>query len=133
MVTAEVALALPVLVLVMAAAMWGVRVTAAQLRCVDAAREAARVVARGDVAAAGRSAALAAAPPGAQVTIGVAARTVTVRVAARVAGFVPGLPATTVSATAATELEPALPFDPAGTAGTADTAPRRGHAGRGPP
>jgi len=50
MVTAEMAVALPALALVLAAAVWVVAVVGAQLRCVDAAREAARALARGEPA-----------------------------------------------------------------------------------
>src|SRR5688572_1705455 len=48
MVTAETAVVLPVLLLVLAGAVAAVVVTGAQLRCVDAAREGARSAARGD-------------------------------------------------------------------------------------
>ncbi|MEZ0091357.1 hypothetical protein ABH925_002519 [Streptacidiphilus sp. EB129] len=43
-------MALPVLVLLTGVLLWGVLVGAAQVRCVDAAREAARAAARGDPA-----------------------------------------------------------------------------------
>lgn len=48
MVTAELAAALPALALVLIAAVWGVVYAATQLRCADAAREAARAAARGE-------------------------------------------------------------------------------------
>ena len=48
MVTAEMAVALPVLVLVTWAAMWFVSVLGVQARCAEAARAAARAGARGD-------------------------------------------------------------------------------------
>ena len=48
MVTAETAVVLPVLLLVLAGAVAAVVVVGAQLRCVDAAREGARAAARGD-------------------------------------------------------------------------------------
>ena len=48
MVTAETAVVLPVLLLVLAGAVAAVTVVGAQLRCVDAAREGARAAARGD-------------------------------------------------------------------------------------
>jgi Flp pilus assembly protein TadG len=48
MVTAETAVVLPVLLLVLAAAVAAVTVVGAQLRCVDAAREGARAAARGE-------------------------------------------------------------------------------------
>ena len=53
-VTAELAAALPVLVLVLAVALTAVGMAAARVRLQDVAREAARLAARGDVAAARR-------------------------------------------------------------------------------
>lgn len=50
MVTAELAVLFPVLVLVLAAMLTALSVLFAQLRCVDAAREAARAAARGEAA-----------------------------------------------------------------------------------
>ena len=55
MVTAEAAVALPVLVLVLAGAMAAVAVLGAQLRCVDAAREGVLAAARGESDATVRS------------------------------------------------------------------------------
>jgi hypothetical protein len=51
-VTAETALALPVLVVVLAMAVWVLAAVGAQLRCVDAASGAARAASRGESAAA---------------------------------------------------------------------------------
>jgi hypothetical protein len=68
-VTAETAVALPALAAVLALALWAVGAVNAQLRCVDAARLAARAVARGDDAVAAASRAEAAAPPGATVQV----------------------------------------------------------------
>lgn len=48
MVTAETAVVLPVLLVVLAGAVAAVVVVGAQLRCVDAAREGARAAARGE-------------------------------------------------------------------------------------
>lgn len=48
MVTAELAVCLPVLVLLLAAALSAVQVSGARVRIQDAAREAARAMARGD-------------------------------------------------------------------------------------
>lgn len=53
MATAELAMCLPVLVLVLAVALSAVTVAGARVRVQDAAREAARAVARGDPATAG--------------------------------------------------------------------------------
>ena len=69
MVTAELAVGLPALVLVGLLATTGVQVVAAQLRCLDAAAIAARLAARGEPAPAVEAAARAAAPSAAQVTV----------------------------------------------------------------
>jgi hypothetical protein len=76
---------LPVLVLVLAAVLWGVAASAAQLRCIDAARAGARAVARGDGVALGTAAARAAAPKGATVRVRRLGPLVEVLVSARVA------------------------------------------------
>ncbi|MCX4754269.1 TadE family type IV pilus minor pilin [Kitasatospora purpeofusca] len=77
-VTAETAVALPALVLLAALLVWAVLAAAAQLRCVDAAREGARAAARGEADAVG--VARAAAPPGAAVLVDLAPDTVRVTV-----------------------------------------------------
>jgi hypothetical protein len=69
MVTAETAVVLPVLLLVLAGAVAAVIVMGAQLRCVDAAREGARAAARGDDAATVAEIVRRAAPDGAAVGI----------------------------------------------------------------
>ena len=66
---AETAVALPALVLVLCAVLWGVGAVTAQMRCIDAARAGARALARGEPPAAGRAAAVAAAPRGAAVSM----------------------------------------------------------------
>lgn len=67
--TAEIAVALPGLVLIIAVALWGVSATAAQVACVDAARAGARAAARGEPIPAVQAAVLRAAPPGARVEV----------------------------------------------------------------
>jgi Flp pilus assembly protein TadG len=91
MVTVEAALALCALVVVVGLALASIAAVTDQLRCTDAAREAARLTARGE---ADRAAAVAAqiAPSGAQVDIRVAGDAVTVEVSAQpVGGLLPGL------------------------------------------
>ncbi|HEU0213938.1 MAG TPA: TadE family type IV pilus minor pilin [Jiangellaceae bacterium] len=83
-VTAEIATALPALVVVVIGALWVVSVGLAQLRCADAAREAARAAARGDEPAVVSSLARAVAPDGAAVRVHVKGDVVTVEVTARV-------------------------------------------------
>lgn len=108
-VTAEMAVALPTLVLMVAAGIWLVSAVLAQARCVDAAREAARALARGDDLSVARQAARRTAPAGASVTISVSGRLVEVTVRGSVApigGLSRRLVPATVSARATTELEP---------------------------
>ncbi len=68
-VTAELALALPVLVAVTTGLVWLLAVGAAQVRVVDAARETARGVARGDSAAEAVARGEQVAPGGSTVTV----------------------------------------------------------------
>ena len=69
MVTAEAAVALPVLVLVLAGAVAAVAVLGAQLRCVDAAREGVLAAARGEDDATVRSLVEGLAPDGARLQV----------------------------------------------------------------
>ncbi|TQM64511.1 TadE family type IV pilus minor pilin [Humibacillus xanthopallidus] len=87
MVTAELAVAIPAVVLVLAICLAGVTAGIDQIRCVDAARLAARSAARGDTSGAVRAAALSAAPRGATVALAVEGATVTVTVEARSGGW----------------------------------------------
>jgi Flp pilus assembly protein TadG len=106
MATAELAVVLPALVLVIAAGLTTVSVILAQVRCVDAAREAARAAARGEAPDVVRSAAVRAAPGAARVEVASAGEEVRVTVSAR-AGRVGGLlPAFHVSAAATALREP---------------------------
>src|SRR5688572_10484947 len=73
MVTAETAVVLPVLLLVLAAAVSAITVVGAQLRCVDAAREGARAAARGDEPGTVTALAARAAPDGAVTEVDVVA------------------------------------------------------------
>ncbi len=68
-VVAETAVALPALAMIFVLLLWGMAVAAAQLRCIDAARIAARALARGEQDKASRDAAVAAAPNGAKVRV----------------------------------------------------------------
>lgn len=101
-VTVEAALALAVLAFVLVSCLAGVSCLIAQVRCADAAREAARMAARGDEA--GAAAAVAAlAPQGASLSIGGGeVLTATVRAPA-VSGLLPGV---TIIATAGAAREP---------------------------
>lgn len=105
MATVELAVALPAVVLVVVAGMTAVSVLTAQLRCVDAAREAARAAARGESAAVVRSLAARAGPPGAVLTVAGDASEVTVTVTAE-SGVARGLPSFRVAAVAVALREP---------------------------
>lgn len=84
MVTAEIAAALPALALVLAAAVWVVALAATQLRCADAAREAARAAARGENLNVVRQVAEEVAPGNVDVEIERSGSAVTVEVTATV-------------------------------------------------
>ena len=102
-VTVEAALALCSLVVVLALVLAAVSAVAAQLRCVDAAREAARLTARGEQDRA-ENLARRIAPRGAMVQVSVRGDEVTARVSVDpVAGLLPGIE---VGAEAAAVLEP---------------------------
>jgi hypothetical protein len=108
MVTAETAVVLPVLLVVLAAAVWVLACVAAELRCVDAARVGARVAARGDSGEAVVVATSGVAPGGAQVQVRRDGDEVTVLVRAVVRPFgalLSRLPGTPVAARATAVVE----------------------------
>ena len=109
--TAELALALPTLMLMIAVGIWMQSAVALQARCQDAARAGARAAARGDPDGTIRSALGAAMPAGAQVAISRQGDQVTVSIRASVP--VPGglsalvsAPSVSGSATAIAEQDP---------------------------
>ncbi|MCW2741403.1 MAG: TadE family protein [Blastococcus sp.] len=108
MVTAETAVVLPVLLLVLVGAVAAVTVVGAQLRCVDAAREGARAAARGEDVAVARSVAVRAAPSGADATVAVGPEEVRVVVSARISPLGPVPLHVTVSAAALALVEPGV-------------------------
>ncbi|WP_433857499.1 TadE family type IV pilus minor pilin [Streptomyces kronopolitis] len=85
-VTAETAVVLPVLVVVVAALIWGLMAACARIECVDAARAGARAAARSEPPSAVISAARGAAPRGARVALAREGDLVRVRVEAEVPG-----------------------------------------------
>ncbi|MEY9968132.1 hypothetical protein ABIA33_006212 [Streptacidiphilus sp. MAP12-16] len=101
-------MALPVLVLLTGVLVWGVLVGAAQVRCVDAAREAARAAARGDPQGQVLAIARANAPQGAAVAVSGQDDTVTVAVSAlsRAPGGLGGVLSLRVASTATAAREP---------------------------
>lgn len=103
--TAEIAVALPALVLVLATALAAVRLGIDQVRCVDASGTAARLLARGEAGEVARSRALAVAPEGARLVVAFGPDTVRVTVTAalpRELGW-SGLPEPRAEAVAAVE------------------------------
>jgi Flp pilus assembly protein TadG len=105
-VTAEFAVAMPAVILLLLAGLMAVSAVLTKLECVDAARQAARAAARGEsgVAAGSR-----AAPPGAAVSVSARGGQVRATVRAAVRPLGAGLPGLTVSATAVAEPEPGVP------------------------
>lgn len=109
MVTAETAVVLPVLLLVLVCAVAAVTVVGAQLRCVDAAREGARAAARGETEAVVGELAGRVAPPAAVTTVRAAGDRVRVTVSVEVAPLGPVPLRTRVSAEAVAQREPGGP------------------------
>lgn len=106
--TAELALGIPILVALTAGLVWMLAVGAAQVRVIDASREAARVVARGDDVAAAEAVATRIAPEDARVRVEVGDTQVVVTTSARVAGpggLLASLPGVTVSSEAVATME----------------------------
>jgi len=104
--TAEAAVVLPALVLLIAVAVGAVTVVTAQLRCQDAAREAARAAARSEPASVVRDLAAQTAPPGGSAEVAADAEQVTVTVRATVHLLGGLLPDVTVSGRAVGLREP---------------------------
>ncbi len=99
---------LPMIAVFALALLWVLSIGIAKVETVDAARDAARSLARGDDPSVARAHALATAPAGADVTVASSQGEVTVTVS--VSSAPPGwllvqLPAVTVSSTATTPLE----------------------------
>lgn len=106
MVTAEAALVLPVLVVLLTVGLGAVTAVTAQLRCVDAAREAARAASRGEPTSTATGLAMQAAPAGASVVIDATSDRITVTVRAEVPLAAGLLPAVAVEGTAVALPEP---------------------------
>jgi hypothetical protein len=107
-VTAEAALVLPLIATFCLALVWMITVGIAQVRVVDAARDAARSLARGDDRDTAAALARRAAPDGSQVTFAESGTTATATVSARVSAprwlLVP-LPSASVNSSATVEVE----------------------------
>ena len=107
MATAELVACLPVLMLLLAFALSVVSIGGDRVRAQDAAREAARAAARGDVGAAHRLSADAA--PGSTVTIATSDADVTAVVHLRARLFVDWLPSVEITERAVAANEPTAP------------------------
>jgi TRAP-type uncharacterized transport system fused permease subunit len=109
MVTAEAALVLPLIAGFCLVMLWMLTLGIAQIRAVDAARDAARALARGQGHAAVVSSAMRSAPEGARVSFTESAGTVTASVSARISPpswvLVP-LPSVDVESRSTVEVEP---------------------------
>lgn len=105
MVSAELAVAIPAVLLVLACCLAGLAAAIDQIRCVDAARVAGRAAARGESADTIRSLALQAAPAGATVAVERWGGDAVVVVRARTGGWGGFVPAWTLSSSASTPIE----------------------------
>lgn len=107
-VTAETAVVIPILLVLVAALAWLVALGVTQARVVDAARETARALARGDAAATAEAYGQRVAPAGARFVVTTVDGDVRVEVSAQVAG--PGgifkLPGFLARSTAVARVEP---------------------------
>lgn len=110
-VTAEAAIVIPLLIAVTAALAWAVTIGVAKVRAVDAARDGARALARGDSRSLASSQALDQAPDGSRFVVRTVGDdvTVTVRASARAPGWllVP-LPDVDVTSEATVAVEPGV-------------------------
>lgn len=106
--TAELAIGIPLLVALTAGLVWMLAVGAAQVRVIDASREAARVVARGDGIEAAEAVALRIAPDAAKVRVEVGDAQVVITTSARITGpggLLGSLPGITVTSEAVATVE----------------------------
>ena len=107
-VTAELALAVPLLLAITLGLVWLLTLGTAQVRMVDATREAARALARGDSADEALERARQVAPPGAQLDVSADGTQVVVRGTVTVdgvGGLFDALPAVTLTAHAVAAAE----------------------------
>jgi Flp pilus assembly protein TadG len=106
--TAEMAVVLPALAIVLVFALWSVATVTAQLRCVDAALVTARALARGESSEMSLAAARASAPAGARILVSRSGDLVVVevRATARLPGpWAKALPGVRLSGRAVTSVE----------------------------
>lgn len=108
-VTAEVAIALPVLLTLLFLGIWLIGVVTTNIRCIDAARDVARAVARGESAEAAQELGRRTAPANATITITRTDADIHVTVTAtpnRNAPLLAALPTTPITAEATVQSEP---------------------------
>ncbi|NEA35611.1 TadE family protein [Streptomyces sp. SID13031] len=108
-VTAEVAFVLPVLLAVLAVGLWLVGTVITNIRCIDAARDTARAVARGESVESAKQVGQRTAPLGATITVTRRDQTIQVEVVAvapQRSGLLAALPQSSPRATATIQAEP---------------------------
>jgi Flp pilus assembly protein TadG len=113
-VTAEVAIALPVLLSLLFIGIWSVGVVIVNIRCIDAARDVARAVARGESLEAAQAIGRRTAPSNAAIDIKRAGPDIHVTVTATTHAKAPllaALPAAPVTAEATLQSEPGIQGD----------------------
>jgi TadE-like protein len=104
-VTAEIAVAMPAVVLLIVAVLFCGSAVVSQVRCVDAARAGARSAARGDPPGEVLAQARRLAPPGARIGVSNGGGDVAVTVRSMVTGGLPGWPGLPVGSTATAMVE----------------------------
>lgn len=123
MVTAEIAVGLTALVFVLFAGLWVVSAVAQQVRCIDAARDTARAIARGESDEVAMAAGRRSAPAGASIVIADQSGWVEVTVSVQALPGWPGLaalPSVTVDGHAAVAYEPLEAPNSSSPAGSAE-------------
>lgn len=132
--TAEAAVLLPVLAVLLIAAMWAVGVVLASVRCIDAARDAALVAARGESIQSATEVGARAAPPGAEIEISHDGPEVVTVVRARVTldwFLLSGLPPIKVEGRSVVRAEPGVGEAPPSSGPVLDRSGARARSGAG--
>lgn len=105
-ITAEIAVTLPILLTLLYLGVWSIGLVIVHIQCIDAARDTARALARGESPEAAHQLARRTAPANATITISREPPTIHVSITATPATSLPLLPAPPISAKATIQSEP---------------------------